>query len=312
MKSLRKLTPLFRLLFALLILTFALVLLFKGVSGSINAQQSTASDQERQIENLIPKHVPIDVRIRKEKEKNWKDLKNENWARDFELEITNTGEKAIYTFYLLVFFDVPTEYDKEFIAPIYYGRPEISDPKVKATADDIPIKPGESKVFKIHPNILLSWEEGHREKGWRLPTKARIKFESLTYGDGPGLMFDQAVPYPKSSPQTSQRKSFAPPGRREAVNWRSKIRKSIQVEETTNHLPAAFLPVNYFATHPHSANADSAEQVDVCEPPCEPRRAFLGVPGLIRSLHDLTRPVVARRLREWAGLPEPTDRTVRG
>src|ERR1041385_3770551 len=91
MSSLRKLTPLFRLLFASLIVAIALVLLFKGASGPMNAQQ-----QERQIENLIPKHVPIEVKLTKEKEKNWKDLKNENCARDFELDITNRGDKPIY------------------------------------------------------------------------------------------------------------------------------------------------------------------------------------------------------------------------
>lgn len=54
--------------------------------------------QERQVENTIPKHVPLDVKLTKAKEKNWKDLKNENWARDFEVEVTNTEDKPIYTF----------------------------------------------------------------------------------------------------------------------------------------------------------------------------------------------------------------------
>lgn len=225
MQSLHRLVPLFRLLLASLILCLALLLLLKGVSGPTSAQQSSAPQQERQIENTLPKHVPLHIKIRKEKEQAWKDLKNEKWARDFELEIKNTGEKPIHTFYLLIFFDVPTDFDTELLAPIYYGREEISDPRSIATADDVPIKPGESKVFKIHPNMLLAWDKGYREKGWRLPNKVRIKLVSLTFGDGTGLLFDKGVSYPKASPKTSQRNSFASPsrGKRDMVNWRSAI-----------------------------------------------------------------------------------------
>lgn len=195
-----------RFLFGMFVLGLALTLLIKGGFGPISAEQSP-TQQERQFENRIAKHVPLDVKLTKAKEKNWKDLKNENWARDFELEITNRGDKSIYFFYLLTFFDVPTEFETELIAPIHYGRPEIGNLGVKATADDVPIKPGESKVFKINPNILLAWEKGRREKGWRLPTKVRIKLEGLSYGDGTGLMLDDGVPYPKATPETLRQDS---------------------------------------------------------------------------------------------------------
>jgi hypothetical protein len=198
MKSLRKLAPLFRLVFASLILAISVFLLYRGASGPTNAQQSEPSPQERRFENLNAKHVPLDIKITREKEKAWKDLKNGNWAHDFELEITNTGDKPIYSFYMLMFFDVPTDFGTELIAPVHYGRPEIGDPKVKATADDVPLKPGESKVFKIHPNVLLSWDKGYREKGWRLPTKVRIKLEGLSFGDGTGLVTNEGVPLPKA------------------------------------------------------------------------------------------------------------------
>jgi hypothetical protein len=63
MSSLHKLTPLFRLLFASLVLTIALVLPYRGASGPTNAQQS--QPQERQVENTIPKLVPLDVKLTK-------------------------------------------------------------------------------------------------------------------------------------------------------------------------------------------------------------------------------------------------------
>lgn len=273
MQSLHNHVPVFRLLSASLILMFALALLYKGAAGPIKAQQSPSAQQERQIENTIPKHVPLDIQIRKEKEKAWKDLKNEKWARDFELEIKNTGEKPIYTFSLLIFFDVPTDFETELIAPITYGRPEISDPRAQPTDDDVPIKPGESMIFKVHPNILLAWDKGYRENGWRLPTKVRIKLGSVTFGDGTGLMFDKGAPYPRSSPKTSQRNSFGSParGKRDMVNWRSATKGPIQTQGCITRLPAGLLPVNYFARSSESAALDYEVQMSGCESPCDPR-----------------------------------------
>jgi hypothetical protein len=54
------------------------------------------STEERELEDRIPKHLPIKVKIKKEKVKAFKDLKNEKWARDLVLEVTNTGDKPIY------------------------------------------------------------------------------------------------------------------------------------------------------------------------------------------------------------------------
>ena len=210
--SLRKLTPIFRLIFVLFILAIAVMLLFKGASDPIAAQQTPVPPTERQIENTIPKHVPIDVKLTKKKEKNWKDLKNENWAQDFELEITNTGDRPIYAFYLLVLFDVPTYVqdqvvDDQFVAPIRFGRAEIHDPRVKPKADDVPIKPSESMTFKIHPNQLLAWDK-NRGHGRRSPTKAQIKLEWLNFGDGTGLVTNEGVPFPRKAPTTVRPTAF--------------------------------------------------------------------------------------------------------
>src|SRR6266481_5168307 len=74
--------------------------------------------EERVLESLIPKHVPLGIKIRKEKE--FKDLSNENWARDFELEVTNTGNKPIYSFYMLLKLDVTSAAGDQIVAPLYY------------------------------------------------------------------------------------------------------------------------------------------------------------------------------------------------
>jgi len=50
-------------------------------------------ETERVFDNTIPKSVPIEFRIKKEKEKSFKDLNNEKWVRELEFELTNTGDK---------------------------------------------------------------------------------------------------------------------------------------------------------------------------------------------------------------------------
>ena len=63
-------------------LAAALVLSVVGVLmiGS-RPSPSSAALQERIFENKIPAHIPIKIKIKKEKEKSFKDLKNEKWPR---------------------------------------------------------------------------------------------------------------------------------------------------------------------------------------------------------------------------------------
>jgi hypothetical protein len=153
-------------LLAVLAVVFCLIV---GAQTSL----SRTSQQERQVKNVIPKHVPIEVKITKEKEKVWKDPKNENWAKDFEIEITNTGDRPIYALVVRLYFDVPDASEDYSSTDIAYGRREINNSSFKATADDVPIKPGESKRFTIQPESLRAWEYGRRVKGYRLSHQSR-------------------------------------------------------------------------------------------------------------------------------------------
>lgn len=270
MSSLRKLTPLFRLIFVSLIVAVALVLLYKGASGPINAQ--SPSVQERQVEYTIPKHVPLDVKITKEKEKAWKDLKNENWARDFELEFTNTGDEPIYTVAIRLYFDLSNEPQEFPFADILYGRPEITRIGSKPTPDDIPINPGESKMLPLQPGDVKLLERGRRERGWRLPTKVKIKFLFLTFGDGTCVEFD-GNRYPKHPSETSKVNNLPPQSRRRGpthVNWRSVATDSGgRAKKNHNSLPA-ILPVSYFRADSTLTSRDAALAVSECDPVCYP------------------------------------------
>src|SRR5690349_15771618 len=117
-------------------------------------KQAVAHENERQLEDLIPKHVPIKIKIKKDKEAGFKDLKNEKWAREFELEVTNTGTKPIYFLYFIVWTDVKAAAGFRIDFPLYYGREQLGDITTKAEPSDVPINPGESVSLKIHPSVL--------------------------------------------------------------------------------------------------------------------------------------------------------------
>jgi len=163
------------------------------ISGKLT--YSVASDQgERSIENTIPKDVPIKVRIKKEKEESFKDLKNEMWAREFELELTNTGDKPIYYLEILMVTDVKAADGHRIVFPLQYGRVGLGDIISKPRPDDVPIKPGETHIFKIHPGQVPAWEQAQRSENRSQPRKMRLELQSLSFGDGTGYFGNQSYP----------------------------------------------------------------------------------------------------------------------
>jgi hypothetical protein len=204
-------------------LILVLVLTFKP--NTINVLAKTQQD-ERKLENEIPKHVPLRIKIRKEKE--FKDTKSENWAHDFELEVTNTGEKPIYEFYLDLILDVKDSTGQNVSAPVYYGRAELGDHRVKATERDLPLKPGESCVLKIHPGQLGAWDIIRRKESRPHPRTIRIKFVTLSFGDGTGLMGPDATPVPRKVAERSGLARCAPQNSRNGMcTWSQRHEQSL-------------------------------------------------------------------------------------
>jgi len=156
---------------------------------------SRAAVQERVLENKIPAHIPIKIKIKKEKEQSFKDLKNEKWLAEFELEVTNTGNEPSYFLYIMMGTNVKDKADGlEFIYPLTYGRGQLGDIVTKATPDDIPIKPGESRILTIGEAPL--WEQGVREKRWQQSNKFTAEIQVLSFGDGTGYFGTQPFPPP--------------------------------------------------------------------------------------------------------------------
>jgi hypothetical protein len=169
--------------------------LIKGQLASSTAQApAEQSPKETVLEDTIPKHVPIKIRIKREKETAFKDLKNERWARDFELEVTNTGNKPIYTLSLLLVTDLKAAAGFRIVAPLVYGK--LGKMTDKAEPNDIPIKPGETYIFKIHSGQLNAWDKIQLKERRAHPKKIEVKFEGLNFGDGTGLVGEdgEAIP----------------------------------------------------------------------------------------------------------------------
>jgi hypothetical protein len=173
-----------RRLLLLFFLFVAAVFLIQGMLTSGIAQ----SPLERELDNQIPKHLPIKVKVKKEKEKDFKDLSNDSWMRDVEFEVTNTGDKPIYFLdFEVVLSDVTAPDGTEIAFPLIYGRVGLGSIESKAEPDDIPIKHGETIILKPHPGNVQGWDLFRRHYNKHQPKKLRLEFVILTFGDGTGF-----------------------------------------------------------------------------------------------------------------------------
>jgi hypothetical protein len=158
-------------------------------------------ENERQLEDQVPKHVPIKIKIKKEKEAGFKDLKNERWAREFELEVTNTGTKPIYALALSVYTDVIAAAGFRIVFPLSYGRGELWDMRTRPEPTDIPINPGESISLTIHPGQLDAWDLARRKENRPFPKRLEVIFQFLGFGDGTGYAVSDGQPLPHKTPE---------------------------------------------------------------------------------------------------------------
>jgi len=185
-------------LWIVLMILIALLFLMRSMSVRSSAQSpsptsGSQSQRERVLESLIKKQLPVKVNIKKEKEASFKNLNNPNWLREFELKVTNTADKPIYFLDIELISDVKIG-GQSLDFGLIYGRPELGDVISKARPDDVPIKPGESYVFKIHPGQVPVWEQKVREGTLPDATKILVAFQTLSFGDGTGFFVNE--PYP--------------------------------------------------------------------------------------------------------------------
>ena len=235
-------------LFLILIISLAGVLLMKGMSAFSISQLT----EERELEDRIPKHLPIKVKIKKEKEKAFKDVKNEKWFRDLELEVTNTGDKPIYFLdFLLTLPGVIAPTGNEIGFALRYGRIELGSIENKVGPDDVPIKPGETYIMKPYDSHILGWETFRRNKNKPQPKKLILHFRILSFGDGTGFWGNDGVTVPQS-PQAKSTLGHCEQEKNKsdlkALEWKQTTLDRVPATFEIDTLPVSFLPANFLSS----------------------------------------------------------------
>lgn len=137
--------------------------------------------------------------------------KEGNFFRNLEIEVKNTSRFSIYFISLLIEFpDIPTPAptprpDNGFIPEatagfsVTYGADRLRDIRQLVGPDDMPLKPGETYVFKIPEARVLGFESMNREMNLSPEVWNRIdlKFETISLGDGTGYEGGQRMLYSK-------------------------------------------------------------------------------------------------------------------
>lgn len=254
-------------------LTARIVLVFLFVVlvtiSLINARQarSAQSLEERVLDNRVPSHLPIKVKLRKEKEKAVKDLKNEEWLRDFEIEVTNTGSKPIYVLHFSLTADGVTAPDGNNIGwVLHYGGLELGDIVTKATEYDTPIKPGETYNFSL-ADSLQDWLRFRRRENKEDPKRLILRFQILSFGDGTGFAGTTGEAWPPAQQKSSLdrcgpefRLTVSRPTKIDQVSWESQ-----PAVFSTENMPARFLLADFLSEpSAKSASLKSNPQSQAC------------------------------------------------
>jgi hypothetical protein len=223
------------LLFALSVFTFALI-----KSSIPTTAQST--EGKRHLDLQVPEHLPIKVKLKKDKEEGFSDLKNERWIRDLELEVKNTGDRPIYALSLAwVLTEVKMPDGNPYGATILYGRHQfISVPGERPKPEDDPIEPGETQIFKLRDLTADNWESWAK-KNHVHPKNVLVFFNFLSFGDGTGMEGPNGRPFNRQKPLASKL-----PDKGDSVNCDPRSRPPTALPYGIL-MPASFGPVNFFS-----------------------------------------------------------------
>jgi hypothetical protein len=222
------------------------------ISGTLSPVRAQAS--EREFVDKLPKHLPIKVKIKKEKEKAVKDLNNEKWPRDLELEITNTGEKPIYFLQMsLIMPDVTVQDGTPISFSIFYGPTTKKRGPIdfQASPEDVPINPGETYVFRIPKFNVESWERAQQRENRPDAKRLILDFQILSFGDGTGFAGTTGVAMPRAPRTKSSLNRCEPePSFSDSSGGQGQqaSRRRWPMITPPDDLPATFLLANFLST----------------------------------------------------------------
>jgi hypothetical protein len=220
------------------------------------AQSSTA---ERVLEDKLPAHLPIKVKV--------KNLEKDKWADELEIEVRNTGDKPIYYLNLALLMPEVMVSGSPTGFSLVYGNMELIDVKKRPEPADVSIQPGESYVFKLPERSVKGWKVHKAGSEQANPKKLVLIFKSLRFGDGTGFWTTGGVPVPnkKVSRNTcdKERKESAATG-----NYlRSTRPPDTFPTSSLSFLPVSSLPANFLGDFKlTSSTAGVANAPDLCCP----------------------------------------------
>ncbi|MFY9620731.1 MAG: hypothetical protein WAM70_04570 [Pyrinomonadaceae bacterium] len=201
--------------------------------------------EERQFEDTTPKHVPIKVKIRAEKETSFKDLANDKWLRELEIEVKNTGTKPIYFLaFVMTLPDVKGPSGNPMGHDLLYGRGGLISITEPIRPSDIPIAQGETHVFTMPERYVRGWTRAMRDHNLRQPKKVQIVFQFINFGDGTGYWGGTAAPLPNPSKKASQQTCPDPNDKSRKERWPLVAFNGSMPTRWLKDLPA-FLPANF-------------------------------------------------------------------
>lgn len=125
-------------------------------------------------------------------------LQNAHWVRDLEVELKNISAKPIYEVYLTLFMpDDSGDRGNPSAITLEYGRFDLIHPVQRPSAEDRPIRPGESVALRVAERARRGYE--HHLQNQKIPTastyKVRMIVLAINFGDGTGFI-NGGVPYP--------------------------------------------------------------------------------------------------------------------
>lgn len=200
--------------------------------------------QEREFKNTARSHLPVKVKLKNEQA--FKKLDNKRWARDFEVEVKNTGTKPIYYLYVVVVMPEVIVAGHPLSLRTKYGRKELAFFETPLQPDDAPILPGETIILKIPENQVKAYEHNRDEQGRPDPKKVELWMQIINFGDGTGFRgtegtFERARPRSQKAPPPDRRAGACVPApAARAAAPPAKLRTTFS--PTT---PASFLRVNF-------------------------------------------------------------------
>lgn len=242
-------------LFAVGVCSFAVI----GFTISSTAQ---STQSKRELDDRVPAHLPIKIKIKKDKEEGFQDLNNEHWPRDFQVEVKNTGDRPIYALSLVwELTDVRAPDGNVYGGTLNFGRPDLRNvPGETPKPDDVPIQPGETHVFKLSRPTYEGLESFAKDEGVPPLKRVMVWFNFLSFGDGTGWEGPEGKTFNRKKPV-----ALYPPNKGAPTNCQQQWRKrDPSLPFAFSIVPASFGPAN-FLPRGYPSNASNLSP-DICCP----------------------------------------------